>query len=236
MLKNYLLVFSIIFCNFALSQSVSVRGLIIADSLAIAGVEVINLSTKKSTTSDSNGFFTIEAEEEQLLVFYDKRLDYMRHSVSNKDLTNLFTVQMTYKTEELNEVVVTNYSHINAVSLGIVKAGFVMPTKRERLMRSSGGGIFMVVNELTGQAKDLRTALAYSKKDENLDKLQRLNLRSYYTKNFAVAADYHEDFERFLVEDPTFLDALKSQNKHRVLFQMARLAVDYNEIMKNNVK
>lgn len=213
-----------------------VNGEIIVDSLPIAGVEVINLVTKESTTSDEKGKFSIRAKEDHLLVFYDKRLDYMRHSISREDLTTSFVVKMTYKIEELEEVVVNNYSEINAVSLGIVKPGFVMPSKRERLMRSSGGGIFTVVNEITGQAKELRTALAYSKKDENLNKLERLNLRSYYTKSFGVPIDYHQDFERFLIEDVSFLAALKSQHKHRVLFQMARLAVDYNEIMKNEVK
>ncbi|MGV8994019.1 MAG: hypothetical protein ACOH1O_07945 [Flavobacterium sp.] len=225
-----------IFCQLTFAQDAFVKGKIIADALPIEGVEVINLVTKESTTSDKQGLFSIKAQEDHLLVFYDKRLDYMRHSISREDLTNLFTIKMTFKVEELEEVVVNNYSHINAVSLGIVKPGFVMPTKRERLMRSSGGGIFTVVNEITGQAKDLRTALDYSRKDENLDKLQRLNLRSYYTKSFGVAADYHEDFERFLIEDATFISALKSEHKHRVLFQMARLAVDYNEIMKNEVK
>ena len=84
----------------------------------------------------------------------------------------------------------------------------------------------------------LSLLIAYLRKGsfENLEKLQRLNLRSYYTKNFGVAADYHEDFERFLIEDLTFMSALKSQHKHRVLFQMARLAVDYNEIMQNEIK
>ena len=225
-----------IFCQLTFAQDALVKGKIIADALPIEGVEVINLVTKESTTSDKQGLFSIKAQEDHLLVFYDKRLDYMRHSISREDLTNLFTIKMTFKAEELEEVVVNNYSHINDVSLGIVKPGFVMPTKRERLMRSSGGGIFTVVNEITGQAKDLRTALDYSRKDENLDKLQRLNLRSYYTKSFGVAADYHEDFERFLIEDATFISALKSEHKHRVLFQMARLAVDYNEIMKNEVK
>ena len=218
------------------SQDAFVKGKILADALPIEGVEVINLVTKESTTSDKEGLFRIIAQEDHLLVFYDKRLDYMRHSISKEDLTTLFTVKMTYKVEELEEVFVNNYSHINAVSLGIVKPGFVMPTKRERLMRSSGGGIFTVLNEITGQGRDLRTALAYSRKDENLEKLHRTNLRSYYTKSFGVAPDYHEDFERFLVEDATFLSALKSQHKHRILFQMARLAVDYNEIMKNEFK
>ncbi len=236
MLRNYFLLFLIIFCQFAFSQDTLVRGQIVADSRAVEGVEVINLVTKESTTSDKKGLFSIKAQEDHLLVFYDKRLDYMRHSISKEDLSVLFTVVMTYKIEELEEVIVNNYSHINAVALGIVKPGFVMPTKRERLMKSSGGGIFTVVNEISGQGRELRTALAYSRKDENLDKLQRLNLRSYYTKSFAIPPDYHEDFERFLVEDATFLSALKSQNKHRVLFQMARLAVDYNEIMKNEIK
>ena len=236
MLKYFFLFLLTIFCQLTFGQDTFVNGKITVDSLSIEGVEVINLVTKESTTSDKQGLFRIKAQEDQLLVFYDKRLDYMRHSISKNDLTTLFTVQMTYKVEQLEEVIVNNYAHINAVSLGIVKPGFVMPTKRERLMRSSGGGIFTVVNEITGQARDLRTALAYSRKDENLDKLQRLNLRSYYTRSFAVAADYHEDFERFLIEDPTFLAALNSQHKHRVLFQMARLAVDYNQIMKDALK
>lgn len=236
MLKSFLLLFLISFTHSVSSQNSVVIGRIIADSTAVQGVEVINLVTKESTKSNINGRFSINALEDHLLVFYDKRLDYMRHSISKEDLTVIFTVVMTYKIEELKEVLVNNYSHINAVSLGIVTPGFVMPTKRERLMRSSGGGIFTVVNELTGQARDLRTALAYSRKNENLEKLQRLNLRSYYTKSFGVEADYHEDFERFLVEDATFLSALKSQHKHRVLFQMARLAVDYNEIMQSETK
>lgn len=232
MRRNHFLIFLILFCQAALSQDTYVQGKIIVDSIAVGGVEIINLVTKKSATSDKQGLFKIKAKEDDLLVFYDKRLDYMRHSIAKEDLTNLFTVKMSFKVEELEEVVVNNYSHINEVTLGIVKPGFVMPNKQERLMRSSAGGIFTVVNEITGQGKDLRTALAYSRKDKNLARLQRFNLRSYYTRNFGVMADYHEDFERFLIEDATFLLALKAANKHRILFQMARLAVDYNDIMK----
>lgn len=234
--KFYSILFLILCCQLASSQSILIKGQIKADSLAIAGVEIINLSTEKSTTSDSQGFFSIMAAEDHLLVFYDSRMDYMRHSVSESDLSNLFVIEMTFKIEELEEVIVSNYSHINAVSLGIVKAGFVMPSKEERLMRSSGGGILTVVNAISGKSKDLKTAYEYSRKNANLEKLQRLNLRSNYTKSFAIAADYHEDFERFVVEDATFLAALQSKHKHRILFQMARLAVDYNEIMKNEIK
>ena len=236
MLKIFSLVILTLLCNLGFSQSVPVRGQIIVDSLAISGVEVINLNTKQSTASDSNGFFEIHGQEDHLLVFYDKRLDYMRHSISNKDLTTVFIVQMTYKIEELEEVFVNNDSHITAESLGIVPKGLVFPTKEERLIMSSGGGIFTAINAISGKDKELKTALEYARKDRNIAKLASLNLRSYYTKSFGVPIHYHNDFERFLVEDATFLAALKSNQRHRVLFQMARVAVNYNEIMKNNVK
>ena len=99
--RNFFLFFITILSQLAFSQESIVKGKIIADSLPIEGVEVINLVTKESTSSDKDGFFSIKAKEDHLLVFYDKRLDYMRHSISQDDLTTTFTIAMTYKIEEL---------------------------------------------------------------------------------------------------------------------------------------
>ncbi|HRZ74595.1 MAG TPA: hypothetical protein P5335_06670, partial [Flavobacterium sp.] len=75
-----------------------INGTIICDSSSVEGVHVLNLVNEKSTVTDRNGHFSIEAKQGDLLVFSAVHLNYWRKSVKENDFkTGFLEVIMTPK-------------------------------------------------------------------------------------------------------------------------------------------
>jgi len=85
-----------------------IQGRVLCDDFPLQGIEIVNLNTKKSTKTDSNGRFSISAKAEDMLVFVSEKYDYKRLLLDQEFLAkNNFTILLTRKPEQLEEVVVT---------------------------------------------------------------------------------------------------------------------------------
>lgn len=110
-IKLPLLILFLVF-QFGFSQSEKlIQGVVLCDNFPLQGIEIVNLVTKKSTKTDSNGRFSISAKVEDMLVFVSEKYDYKRLLLEKVFLDkNNFTVLLTRKPEQLEEVVVTQAS------------------------------------------------------------------------------------------------------------------------------
>ncbi len=96
-------------CQIGFSQSEKlIQGRVLCDDFPLQGIEIVNLNTEKSTKTDSNGRFSISAKAEDMLVFVSEKYDYKRLLLDQEFLDkNNFTVLLTRKPEQLEEVLVT---------------------------------------------------------------------------------------------------------------------------------
>lgn len=223
-----------------------IHGKIVAASGNVAGVTIVNLINEKSTVSDSKGEFYILAKAEDLLVFSSSNLEIHRKLIEEEDLKLEFlTIKMFDKINQLNEVIVNKHPEINAVSMGIVSKKVKHLTQMERQLYTAGdfkpihllgllGGsleIDPILNAINGRTKSIKKMIEIEKKSGLLNQIEFLFEEEYYTKKLNIPKEYIKGFQYYCVEDDKNTSILKSKNKTNIEFLMARLAIEFNDII-----
>ncbi|HEX9152921.1 MAG TPA: carboxypeptidase-like regulatory domain-containing protein, partial [Flavobacterium sp.] len=131
-----------------------IRGKITTDTIAVEGINIVNLSSEKATVTDRNGLFTLFVKEGDVLVFSAVNLVTLHRRTSKQDLMqDILEVQMAPKSIELKEVVVKENSQITAENLGIISYDQkkYTPAERKLYTATSGGGIDGLLNTISGR-------------------------------------------------------------------------------------
>ena len=94
-----------------------IKGKVMFNNYAIRNVEIINSNSRTLTVSDANGYFSIDAKMNDILVFVAKNYEVAKIIVNpliinNKDLI----IELVLKAEELKEVVITKMPSIKLSS------------------------------------------------------------------------------------------------------------------------
>lgn len=102
------LFFLIFVSQFGFSQTFKlIQGKVLYGDFPLQGIEIVNLVTKKSAKTDSNGIFSISVKADDVLVFVSEKYDYKRLLLDKECLaSNNFTILLNRKPEQLEEVVV----------------------------------------------------------------------------------------------------------------------------------
>lgn len=105
--KLLILSLSIVF-QFAYSQTEKPRkGKVTSEDLPVQGAEILNLRSKKTTITDSNGAFSILAKAKDTLMFITKNYQYKKLILEKEhNEENKFLISLVRKPEELEEVIV----------------------------------------------------------------------------------------------------------------------------------
>jgi hypothetical protein len=111
---NLLFAFSLLVCQFSFSQAgKTLNGTVSSNSFLLQHVDVINKTSKASTTTNAKGEFTITAKANDSLYFYAKGYYMQRLKLTSEQIDqNNLIVHMFKKPEELEEVVVTKMKSI----------------------------------------------------------------------------------------------------------------------------
>lgn len=220
----------------AFGQTVSeklIRGKILADSITIAGVNVVNLANEKATVTDKNGMFFILVKLGDVLVFSAVDFEFKRKVIDNEDLkADNVSINMSPKGIELEAVIVNKHPEINAVSLGIIPKGQKHYTPAERGRYSQPQGFLDGVKILlTGKNPAREQTIKAEKKLKLLQKIEVLFEAKYYSETLKIPTDYIRGFQYYCIENAPLADALKAKNKTMIMFLIITLAKDYNEII-----
>lgn len=223
-----------------------IHGKIVAASGNVEGVTIVNLVNEKSTVSDSKGEFYILAKAEDLLVFSSSNLEINRKLIEEEDLKSEFlTITMFDKINQLDEVIVNKHPERNAVSMGIIPKKVKHLTQMERQLYTAGdfkpihllgllGGsveLDPILNAINGRTKSIKHMIEVEKKSSLLNQIEFLFEEEYYTKKLNIPKEYIKGFQYYCVEDEKNTSVLKSKNKTNIEFLMAKLALEYNEII-----
>ena len=218
-----------------------INGTIICDSNLVEGVHVLNLVNEKSTVTDRNGHFSIVAKQGDLLVFSAVHLNYWRKSIKENDFkTGFLEVIMTPKEVKLNEVVLTEYTKINAQELGIINYKPKAYTPAERKLRPTKitqmdliglMGFRLPLDPLlywaTGRTKMLKNDLKIEKKELLLRKLDDWNDNEFYVNQLKIPKEFVDGFKYYIIYDDELMSYLQSNNKIQGNFRISKLATDF---------
>jgi hypothetical protein len=147
----------------------------------------------------------------------------------------------------LDEVRINEYKNINAVSLRIISPNTKHYSPAERKLKSAeelhwyspllipfgGMSVDGLINSISGRTSILKKELEVEKKELLIHKLEGWFEKKYFIENLKIPEEYVKGFLFYLVEDPKFTAAMKSQNKTMATFIMNDLAVKYNQLLKD---
>ena len=236
MRKNKVLFSLLVFVvQFGFSQTEKlIQGKVICENNPVQGIQVINLVTEKTTVTNSNGAFSILVKPEDMLIFSSVNYDYKRLFLEQEDIDkgNLIVV-LTRKINQLDEVVIKK-SEIDAADLGIVPAGQKTYTPAERKLYTARSGVLdPLLNLISGRTAMLKKEVVVERNEIALAKLSNLFEDSYYINQLKIPVDYIKAFQYYIIEDKEFSAALKSKNRTMMKFIMSKLAVNFNQGLKN---
>ena len=249
-MRNKIILFLLFGIHSSFSQNeILIIGKIYDDQFTVQGIQVINLVNEKSTVSDQNGNFYILAKTGDMLVFCSNIYDYKRKFLEQEDINNnCLIIKLSKKAEQLKEVIVYNYSKINAVSLGIVGANIksYSPAERRILAANSadlkgntngttGGSISAdpIFNMFSGRTKSLKMQLEIEHKEKILSRLDIMFMKSFFVEKLKIDKDYVKAFQYYVVEDKDFVDFIDNNNKTAIHFRIIQLAEEYNKLQIN---
>jgi hypothetical protein len=226
--NNTFLFFLCFVSQFVLGQNIDeieIHGIITADSSAIEGVNVVNLTTDQSTSSNDKGDFYLFVKEGDLLAFSAVNLVNLLRGVTRTEvLKNSIVVEMQANSIPLKEVVVTVDSQINAKNLGIVPFDQKRYTPAERKLYTARSG-------LLDRTAMLKKEVLVENKQRLMNRLEYLFGDRYYVETLKIPQDYISGFQYYCIEDENFVSALNAKNKTLSMFLIIPLAEKYNKII-----
>ena len=210
-----------------------IEGKVAADFSNLEGIYVVNTSSEKSTTTNSEGHFSIEAKVGETLLLSAMNFKEVKIVLSESDFSKKWlVVSMQPIVNELKEVIVGS-SSISAESLGIIPYGQkkYTPAERKIFTATSGFGIDPILNLISGRTNMLKKELEVEKKERFLVQLENLFQPEFYIHSMHIPQLHVKGFLYFLVENPKFISILKTKNRTAIEFSMSELAVQFNEMI-----
>lgn len=250
MTKNYFFLF-ILFTSLSWSQDTITKvckGKIITDSNQFQDIHIINLRTERGSVSSKEGYFTIQAQKGDTLVFSAVHLVGLELILDDEYWENdLLLVRMENVTEQFEEVIVQAYPNINAVSLGIIPKGQKSYTPAERRYNAASNSnsqvglnssfsIDPIINMFSGRTAMLKKALETEGKVHLIDKIKELFDDAFLAQKLSLPLEYLNGFRFFIVEDANFINSIKRDNKNLATFLIGELAEKYKNILLDEQK
>lgn len=208
--------FFLLFASVAFSQNV-LKGKVVMDSPALNRVYIANYSNKNEAVADNQGYFKILAEPKDTLVISGINIKGKQIVLKASDFSeDLFFVKLKLMPYVLDEVIVQNYPHINAVDLGIIPKDVKVYTPAERKLKvanglglngntdGSTGGSFSLdplFNALSGRTAMLKKELEVEKKEKLQRRLEQSFSEKFYTETLHLPAEYIKGFVIYVLDD-----------------------------------
>ncbi|WP_289023760.1 carboxypeptidase-like regulatory domain-containing protein [uncultured Salegentibacter sp.] len=169
-------------CTFA-QENKKISGQVFQNESTLENVFLQNITTKKSTLTNSDGYFSLKATIGDTLLF--SRIGFVDYiKILNKaDMeTKFIKIKMKVRINELIEVNIQNNSEINAVSEGIIPRKVKKLSTHERRLQTAGdfkwidllgllGGsleIDPILNAINGRTNRLKRNIEIEKKLRNI--------------------------------------------------------------------
>ena len=215
------------------------KGKVTSDSDELEGIYVINRNAEISVATSRGGYFTISAQPNDTLIFSATQFEAAQVIVRESDFgEDLLFVPMKAMVHELDPVVLTEYRHINAESLGLVPMGQKQYTPSERKLATASAwkmnpmGLDPVINAITGRTAMLEKAAETAKKEDLMEKISYIYSEEDIINEFKIPLEYVKGFVFYVIENRHFIASIKAKNMTMAKFLLGELAVKYLELLK----
>ena len=231
-----------------------VKGTVVDGYSGVSGIYVINVETEAAAITANDGSFTVAAKLGETLLFAGMQYKSVRVLLTDQLFRNGVLEQRLYPImNELNEVVIKRYDHINAVDLGLVPAGQRRYSGAERRLEGAsalnpsasadgsgmaGGSVSAdpIFNMFSGRTAMLKKELVNEKKEGFRRQLGRMFTESYIENKLEIPADYIKGFEYYAVDNDKFTKILETKNRITIEFLLSELATKYKVIIASQTK
>lgn len=219
-------------------DSIVLKGRVNAYVSNLEGIYVINLKTEQTIFTNETGDFVIKAAVGDTLVFSGLQFKRKEVVLCAEDFDReLFEVHLMVRVNELNEVVVRNYSGINAVALGIIRSDHRVYTPAERKYATASSarlnpmGLDPIINLISGRSAMLKKEIAVEKKESYIALLEKMFDKEHFINTLHLPLDYVNGFKYYVVDNQKFTKVLEMKNKTTIEFLLGELAVKYKDII-----
>ena len=227
------------------ASRMQLNGKVTADVSVLEGIYVINKKTEKSSITDRDGNFSIQAAAGDTLLFTATQFkETVLFLTQDHFAQRILYVKLSPIVNQLREVIVRN--GINATSLGIIPRGQKIYTPAERklytasdLNASANAGSMMggsvsadpLLNWISGRTKMLKKEVEIEKKESYLRQLENMFSDDYFISKLKIPSEYVKGFGYYSVENEQFVTVLKSKNVTMTTFLIGELAIKYKEMI-----
>lgn len=254
MTRNKLLLFLFLITGAGLGAqtlpSKHLEGRVYSESGDVAATHVLNISLKKASITDKDGFFTITAQLGDTLVF--SAVQYKRKSmmVTSAMLdSKLLYVPLEEVLNQLDEVIVRPYNLtgdmatdlarteiepvVTASTLGLPNAYVRLRSKAERELFAATANPFMsfdpLINAISGRTKMLKNRVARNAAYERTQRVRGFYPDSLYTNEFGIPKENIADFMYFCEVDPVFQSVVDAHDRFKIWEYMRTKSIIYRE-------
>jgi hypothetical protein len=223
------------------------NGKVIADYGDLNGIYVINLnpeaSGQKVSITEKGGFFNFPASVGDTLMFSSINYKGLKIKLKEEDLQkSLFFVKLHPIMNQLKEVVIVKFKHINAQDMGIIPRGQKTFTPAERKLNTASNpymafksglsfSAYPLLNALSGRTAMLEKIVEVEKKEISIAKTEDLFDENYFVEKLKIPLEFIKGFQFFIVEDEGYSKAIKAKNKTLAQFRMGELALNYLDLI-----
>ncbi|MDT8415016.1 MAG: hypothetical protein RQ735_06520 [Flavobacteriaceae bacterium] len=232
--KPIIIGFLLLISSYGLAQKPSaLQGYVMIDSLPVGGVTILNLTQNTTAKSNGYGFYVIKAKPTDTLIISSSSTGTHRYFLLPSDFEKpRFETNLSIAVNLLEEVEVTEYKSINAISLGIIPADFKKYTPAEKEVDAatnwnfsdSGFSFDPILNFLSGRTKKLRKNLATERKYHDFVRVQSIYRDAYYIETLKIPEEKIAAFQYFLADDLAFMSAVRNKNQKMLNFWSLELA------------
>lgn len=231
------------------AQLIDLEGKIIAENEETAFVNIINLSQKTGSISNTKGEFNVSVHLNDTLIFSAVQFEKLEVVISEEIIQNKFLeVQLVEKNNLLREIVLNPYDlrgnlvedaqNMPSYVFDYKAAGLKPPRKplsqtERRLHTATSTSVDYILNSINGRIKKLRMLNEWSKLDDLKIDIQHAIPKTYFVTDLGIEEKYLEDFIYFCIED----NALKSyvqNNEDLEIIKYLRLKADAYKLLKAN--
>lgn len=232
MMRNSLLYILLCLPLLVFSQRKNLNGRVVTDGAGIGNIFIINKNTGAEKKSDALGNFSIEAKAGDVITAYSQKTEVRDFIISEKSFEeNPYIISVNTQTYELDEVVVEK--RVTSESLGLVPPGQKQytPAERKLFTATSGFGIDILLNALSGRTQMLKRAVETEKKEMLLGMIGNICTEEELKTEYKIPEEYIRGFVYYAVEDKEFAAALKAGNDTMARFLMTGLATKYRKVI-----
>ena len=216
-MKLFLLLF---FTVYAIGQqSFPLKGQVVTVNQSPENINIINKTQGYGVVTDFDGNFEIEVSFEDHLVIGSMTV-FTQNVVVTKELLNdgFLEIELLEKNVELNEVILTKYKSINAVSMGILTKPAKVHTRADRRLSMGGAGSERAYQTLLKEA--VRDEVIYLFPPESVK------------KKLGIPEGFVNSFYFYVSDDPQISTIIKTKNLLDLELKLSELATNYKEEFK----